>query len=181
MFAVGDYVVHGTMGVCRVQDVSPLQFGQEGLYYTLQILYDRQNNRVYTPVAAVESGKVMLRSLIPPAEAERLLSSPQKPLEWVPDQRQRNEIYTRVLESGQTVEWVRLITCLYRMQKKKILENRTLSRQDRELLNLAEKLFYGEAAAALHSTVEAVKERFMMLLNAGKRARAYGTPSPDRM
>ncbi len=168
MFEVGDYVVHGTMGVCQVQAISPLTFGQAGLYYTLQIVHDQKKNLVYTPVAAAESGKVMLRSMIAPAEAERLLSSPPEPLEWVADLRKRNELFTQVLATGQAADWVRLMACLYRKQREKMLEQRALPRQDRELLNLAEKLFYGEAATVLHSTIETVKERFMNFLNVGK-------------
>ena len=171
MFEVGKYVVYGTTGVCRIQEVSPLNFGQGGLYYTLHVVQEPKNNLIYAPVASVETGKVLLRDMISPQEAEALLSElPSEPLDWIPDLRKRNESYTHLLSSGKAVDWVRLMVCLYQKQKEKLAEQRTLPRRDRELLNLAEKLFYGEVSAVLKQDIEDVKQKFLALLgSSGKK------------
>ena len=166
MFEVGKYVVYGMTGVCKICEISPLNFGQEGIYYTLHRVQDMQNDLIYAPVASVESGKVMLRDMISREEAETLLSEPStEPLEWIPDLRKRNERYTQLLASGESSNWKRLIICLHQKQKEKQREQRTLPRRDQELLHLAENLFFDELSAVLHQTEEEVKQQFMGLLD----------------
>ena len=51
-FQVGQYVVYGSVGVCKVEAIGPLSFldGEVKEYYTLRPLYTSGNDSVYTPV-----------------------------------------------------------------------------------------------------------------------------------
>ena len=166
MFEVGNYVIYGTTGVCQICEIAPLPFGQEGLYYTLRIVHDSQNNFIYAPITSVATGKVFLRDMISPAQAENFLQSlPSEPLPWIPDLRKRNENYTLLAASGDPCNWARLLVCLYTKQKEKQEEQRTLPRRDHELLALSEKLLYGELATVLDRSMEDIKQQFLRLLD----------------
>ena len=165
MFKAGKYVVYGNVGVCQIRQVSPLKFGQKGLYYTLHVVHDPRDNVIYTPVSSVETGKVMIREMISREEAQKLLSHlPAEPLEWIPDLRKRNDAYSQLVSSGKTSEWARVIACLFQKQKEKMEEQRSLPRRDRELLNLAEKLFYNETAVVLGEEPGSIQKKFLALL-----------------
>ncbi|MDE6951262.1 MAG: CarD family transcriptional regulator, partial [Lachnospiraceae bacterium] len=50
MFKVGEYVVYGNTGVCRVEGIGPLPIGSSDKdYYTLVPVYGR-NSRIYAVV-----------------------------------------------------------------------------------------------------------------------------------
>jgi len=165
MFETGDLVIYGSSGVCEICRIAPLSFGQEGLYYILRILNDKRDNFIYSPVTAAESGKVVLRKLISREDALRLLSqSPEQRLEWIPDLRRRNEEFTRILSSGLPENWLLLLRCLHEKQQEKKAEQRSLPHRDRELLNLTEKLFFGELSAVLGESTEEIKKHFPFLL-----------------
>ena len=72
MFKVGEYVVYGMNGVCRVEEVGPMSLSgvdNDRLYYTLLPLYTK-GSRVYTPV---DNEKVVMRRVITKAEACALI------------------------------------------------------------------------------------------------------------
>ena len=66
MYQVGDLIVYGGTGVCRVMEVGPQTGGR--LYYTLEPVYG--SCRIFTPV---ENSKVLMRPIVTRQEAERLI------------------------------------------------------------------------------------------------------------
>ena len=70
MYKIGDLVMYGATGVCRVEAVSEEKFSLEELqmYYVLQPLY--QNGRIYAPV---ENSKVYMRHIISEDDANELI------------------------------------------------------------------------------------------------------------
>ena len=52
MYLVGEYIVYGTSGVCKVEAVGPMQMSgvnKDKLYYTLAPLYSK-GSKFFTPV-----------------------------------------------------------------------------------------------------------------------------------
>ena len=66
MYQVGDLIVYGGTGVCRVMEVGPQTGGR--LYYTLEPVYG--SCRIFTPA---ENPKVLMRPIVTRQEAERLI------------------------------------------------------------------------------------------------------------
>ena len=69
MFAVGDLVVYGGEGVCRVEKIGPSELrgaDKEKLYYTLLPLY--RTGQVLTPVDT----RVLMRPILTEQEALEL-------------------------------------------------------------------------------------------------------------
>ena len=72
MFKIGDYVIHGSNGACRVDRIGPLSGVSttgEKEYYTLTTCYS--NSTIYSPV---DSTKVLLRPIMTRPEAEKLIA-----------------------------------------------------------------------------------------------------------
>ena len=63
MFEIGDLIVYGTNGVCRVDGMSrsPYDAGDDREYYVLKPLYDQANSVIYTPVT---NENVVMRPLL---------------------------------------------------------------------------------------------------------------------
>ena len=71
MYKVGDLILYGSTGVCRVDDIThdvPGREGQDQLYYVLTPLY--QDFTIYVPT---DTTKVFMRPIISRDEAEELI------------------------------------------------------------------------------------------------------------
>jgi len=72
MYEIGELVLYGSTGVCRVSEIKTQDFpstGERRLYYVLKPLY--QSCVISVPV---DSDKVFIRPIISKDEAERLIS-----------------------------------------------------------------------------------------------------------
>ena len=70
MFSIGEYVVYGVEGVCRVEEAGKLKVAgldKNRAYYRLRPYY--HDGTIYTPV----DGKAVMRPVLTREELERLL------------------------------------------------------------------------------------------------------------
>ena len=101
MFEKGEYVVYGSKGVCRIQEISHVDIpgvDQKRLYY---IMHPVQNSgqTLYLPT---DSTKAVIRRVMTKEEANRLIHDiPSiKKLE-VPNEKQREASYKQALQGMQ--------------------------------------------------------------------------------
>ena len=72
MYQVGELVLYGSTGVCRIEEIREQDFpstGEKRLYYSLRPLYE--DCMISAPV---DSDKVFIRPIISKEEAERLIA-----------------------------------------------------------------------------------------------------------
>ena len=85
MFEVGEFVVYGSKGVCRIVDISHIDISgadKDRLYYVLSPIGDK-NAKIYAPT---DNLKITMRKVISKEEADKLiLELPEIELLWVPD------------------------------------------------------------------------------------------------
>ena len=97
MFEKGEYVVYGSKGVCRIQDISHVDIpgvDQQRLYY---IMHPVQNSEqtVYLPT---DSTKAVIRRVMTKEEANRLIHEiPSIVNLEVPNEKQREASYKQAL------------------------------------------------------------------------------------
>ena len=101
MFAVGEYVVYGTQGVCSIERICREDFSGEMKDYYVLAPADDPKMQIYVPMDAPALTEKM-RALL---SAEELMSTlrmgmQEGVLEWVNDQRGRTEQYRRILQEG---------------------------------------------------------------------------------
>ncbi len=149
MYSIGDLIIYGGEGVCRVEAVGPLALSDmksDKLYYTLQPLY--RTGTVFAPV----EGKVFMRPVISKEEAEGLVRS-------IPDIREEHlegrnlrmagEHYQKLLESHDCADLVQLIKTIYVKQQTAQAAGRKGGQVDERYRKRAEDTLYGELAVAL--------------------------------
>ncbi|MBR1660625.1 MAG: hypothetical protein IJ705_09935 [Oscillospiraceae bacterium] len=149
MYAVGDLILYGRTGVCRVEEIDePAPRGEEAArrFYRLRPLY--QNCSIRVPV----EGKVFSRPIVSRGEAESLIRRMPE-LEAEPyynrNLNQLREYYRKSLESCRCEDLAMLTKSLYRKKREAEASRRKFGTVDERYMKEAEDLLYGELAAAL--------------------------------
>ena len=149
MYQTGELVVYGTTGVCRVEGFgSPDPMDRSGKqYYLLKPLY--QDGIIYTPV---EGGKVPMRPVMSAEEARALAAEVPR---IQPEEHRARTIqlltqhYQTILQSGSNRELLELTMSIYAKRCQAEQHNRRLGLVDERYGRHAERLLFGELAAAL--------------------------------
>ncbi len=149
MFQKDDIVLYGTHSVCRIQEVSELNFnGKPAVYYILKPVY-REESTIFVPVDnSALSGK--MHAVLSPAEANRLLDLlPNEPSCWLEGSERRKEHYKRALADCDRLELLKIVRDLHRQQKRLVSRGRKLYAADESTLREAERLLCDEFAYVL--------------------------------
>ncbi len=149
MFKVGEYIIYGMNGVCRVEDIGPMKLTgieNDKDYYTLLPLYTK-GSMVYTPV---DNQKVVMRPIISKQEACRLIDEIKKtkPLD-VTDDKRRELAYKEALKSCDCRELIRIINTALKRKKERLAQGKKMSACDERYLKQAQDSLYGEFAISL--------------------------------
>ena len=157
MFQKGDYIVYGSSGVCKVEEIGPMDLtgSTKGkLYYTLSPVYSNKS-RIYTPV---DNAKIVMRSVLSKEEAMVLIEKiPEIEPLWVNDEKKREELYQQRIKTCSFVEWIKIIKTLYLRRKSRMDNGKKLASVDERYLKIAEDSLYGELAIALGMEREEVE------------------------
>ena len=156
MFEVGDYVVHGNNGVCKVEAVKMMDGvgGQKRMYYTLVPIYT-SGSKLFVPT---DSKKVVTRSVMTRKEAEKLLEEwDEIETLWVENDKKREEVYKEALRSCDSRQWVRLIKTSYQRNQDRI----EATTSDERYLHMAEDNLFGELAIPFEMTKGEAEDYFM--------------------
>ena len=148
MYCIGDLILYGRTGVCRVEDISAETTGGETRqYYSLRPLY--QNCCIRTPV---KGGKVFSRPIISPAEADSLIRRiPELKAEPYHNLNlnQLRDHYRAWLEQFDCESLICMTKSLYLKKQEAAAQRRKFGAVDERFMREAEDLLYGEFAAAL--------------------------------
>lgn len=156
MFNVNDYVFYGTVGVCRIESISELDFGEKGkLYYVIKPL-DSKSGTIYS---LVDSDKVRMRNIISKEKASELLDTIDNIEAVVLSDRKLQAVeYKDIEKSANYEKWMGMLKGAYAKRQKKISEGKKLLTSEEQMLKDAESLLLQEFALALSVSAEEVKE-----------------------
>lgn len=158
MFEVGDYIIYGNNGVCRVDAIGPMNMAgvsKERPYYTLIPIYEK-NSRLFTPV---DNEKVIMRSVISKEEAYILLEEIKNiDYLWIQDEKRREESYKEAFRKCDCRELVKIIKTIYIHKEERKAEGKKLPASDDRYFQIAEESLYGELAISFDMDREKVKE-----------------------
>ena len=158
MFEVGDYVVYGIYGVCKVEEIGAVDIvgiPKDRMYYTLVPIYAK-GSKVFSPT---DNKKVVMRPIISRKEAESIIDN-IKEVEalWINDEKKREDIYKQALRKCDCVEWIRIIKTLYARKQSRIAEGKKMTFSDEKYLHTAQEHLYGELAIVLGMQKENVEK-----------------------
>ncbi|MBR0085354.1 MAG: CarD family transcriptional regulator [Lachnospiraceae bacterium] len=149
MFSVGDHIIYGSSGVCRVEAIGPVNIsGVSGnrLYYTLKPVFSKSST-VFTPV---DNDKVVMRPLISKKQAKELVKRLRDvDVLWISNDKKREEIYKESMRKCDIEEWARMIKTLYLRQQQRLAEGKQATASDERYYKMAQDNLYGELSVVL--------------------------------
>lgn len=158
MYEVGDYIIHGTNGVCKVDAVGKIDssiMDNKRIYYTL-VPYYTKSGKIYVPT---DSDKVTLRKILTKEEALDFIGR-IKDVEvlWITDEKTRELEYKEAFKKHDCTEYVRIIKTIYLRRQERIAEKKKLTATDERYFRMAEDALYGELGVSLSMDKEEVRE-----------------------
>lgn len=149
MYNVGDAVMYGAYGICRISALEKRNFtGEDKEYYILKHI-GPDKNTFYVP-ADSEEVLSSIRCVCTKAEADALIAHMNcEGLIWIENDSKRKEEYKRIIRDGDKKEMIRLIKTLYLRRKELSIEKKKLRSFDEQYLSIAENMLFEEFAYAL--------------------------------
>lgn len=148
-FKIGDLIVYGETGVCKVIDIVEKDFLDKlQNCYKLQPVY--QSCVIFTPA---DNESVFMRPILTQQEAADMINTiaNTSPEEYTaPSPRALSEVYDKIIKSHDPFNLLKLIRSIYYKKQKMIEAKRKLSAIDERYLKRAEDLLYGELAISLN-------------------------------
>lgn len=150
MFKVGDYIIYGSNGVCKVEEVGTLEVSgvpKDKIYYTLNPVYSK-GSKIFTPI---DNDKVVMRPIITESEAKEIIDGIKEIEELLIDETSKREnVYKESMKKCDCLEWIRIIKTLYTRKRIRLSEGKKVATGDEKYLRQAEDYLYGELAISLH-------------------------------
>ena len=160
MFEKGAFVIHGSNGVCRVDDIGPLVGMGSGdkEYYTLTPIYTN-GGKIFCPV---DNLRIVLRPVLTRSEAESLLAKVGD-LEELPivDEKKREEAYKQAFYSGECKNLVRMLRAIHIRGEQRSAQGKRATASDERYMHMAEDCLFGELAISFGITREEAKDIFV--------------------
>ena len=166
MFQKGELIVYGSTGVCRVEEIGPLN-GMGGVkekreYYTLSPVFS--TGVIYIPADTSVFMRPVLTKEQVDALIDRIPSLEDDNIE-LSSIRQLSEHYHAAFESHQCEDLLKLIHALYQKGQNSMKQGRRVGLTEMKYRKHAEELLHGEFSVALGIPYEEVSDYISQRLN----------------
>ena len=149
MFQIGDFVVYGIHGVCRIVETEERTVDYKQVSYFVLEPAEQSGARYLIPMhnhAAL--GK--LRPVLSREELNDLLRSEAVHVqEWIPDENRRKQTYRELIGSGDRAALIRMVGALHRHRAVQAAAGRKFHLCDENFLRDAEKILNAEFSMVL--------------------------------
>lgn len=146
MYHVGEYVIKASQGVCRIEDILPLNlpYGKKDRLYYLLIPREDAKAKIYVPVDSEHSD---LRKAMDEKEAWDIIEKlPDMQEDWIANDKQREQRYKEVIKGGRPEELACMIKNLYQHKKKRNALGKRNGTVDEHLFQVATDHLFSEMA-----------------------------------
>ncbi len=150
MYSVGDIIIYGSEGVCKVDKIDKMNIrglNNDKLYYYLTPLY--RNGTIYAPI----DSPVRMRNVISKKDALALIKRiPEIPAETFSNINVRllSEHYQEIIKSYECEDLVRVIKSIEAKRNILFEKGKKLGTVEERFLNKAEDMLWGELAVSLN-------------------------------
>lgn len=149
MFCIGEYIVYGTNGICRVESIGPSPYDKTDsrTFYLLIPVKNPMSSTIYTPV---DNDRVPMRRLMTEGEITALIAAmPEiEPLS-VPVEKQRRELYRATIGTLKPEAYVQVIKTVHQRRETLAAARKHFPVTDLECERLAKHMLYSECAHVL--------------------------------
>lgn len=156
-FSVGEYVMYGTSGVCRVSGTEMRNFdGQSEKEYLRLEPLSTGTSKYYILSDNAES---KIRKLLSRDEINALIDEmPQTEEIWYNDNSERKAAFNSIIKSDDYRQIISMVKSLHSHKLKKTSGGKKLSASDENFMKRAENLMYQEFAAVLGINQEEIQD-----------------------
>lgn len=149
MYEIGDQVVYGIHGVCRVADMEKQIVNKKTVNYLVLEPVGQEGSRYLVPTSS-EAAMSKLRPMLTPQQMEALLQSAEvRQDNWIREENQRKQIYRELISSGNRAELMQMVHTLYVHKKTQYAAGKKVHLADDNFLRDAEKLLASEIAVVM--------------------------------
>lgn len=155
-FNQGDFVIYKNNGVCRIEQITEIQFGTAPAreYYILRP--QGSDGTIYVPTEGGENAP-KLKKIPSKEEIDALIrAAEQSPLEWIDNSKVRIATFDRLLSSGDRASILWLLKVLSAKRDEEATKNKRLCSNEERILSSAEKIITEEFSFALGLSKEDV-------------------------
>ena len=150
MYQIGDFVVYGVQGVCRVLGQEKQLVNRKRVEYLVLEPLSRGESKFYLPLQN-QTAMEKLQPLLSKEELELLLKSEQiRGNCWIQVESLRKQHYRELLAGGDRAGLLRMLYNLYRYRAQLEESGKKFHQCDDNFLRDAEKLLAGEIAVVMH-------------------------------
>lgn len=165
MFDIGDYIVYGHNGICRVLDITHPDISgvdTDRLYYVL-MPEKTKGSRLFCPA---DDDNISIRRVINEQEAKEIISASKgvEPL-VIENDRMRDVSYKNAMKSSDLMQWIKVIKTLLIRKRERESLGKKITATDERYLKLAQEGLYSELALATGLGKEKIQE--IILSNCG--------------
>lgn len=147
MFNVGEFVIYGSNGVCRVNEITVMGSGVDAKDYYCLVPINDNDGRIFTPVT---NTKVIMRPILTEDEAMELIDRiPDIEQLWISDEKQREANYKQAIHTCDCRELIRIIKTMYSRKQERLAKGMKSTVVDDRYLKEAEENLYSELSIAI--------------------------------
>ena len=149
MFEIGEHIVYGINGICRVAGIGPSPYDKNDTrtFYLLIPVNNPMSSSIYTPV---NNERVPMRRLMTREEIEELIAEmPDIETLTVPVEKQRRDIYRATIGELNPQGYVKVIKTVRRRRAELTAARKHFPMTDLEYGRLAKHLLCSECAHVL--------------------------------
>ena len=154
MFQLGEHIVYGTNGICRVAEIGPSPYDKSDTrtFYLLIPIHNPMSSTIYTPV---DNDRVPMRRLMTREEIDALIAAmPEIETLTVPVEKQRREIYRAEIGALDPHGYVKVIKTVHKRRAELTAAHKHFPVTDLEYGRLAKHLLCSECAHVLGMSEE---------------------------
>ena len=155
MFKINDYVIYGSNGVCKVEDIEKISMRDKELEY--YILSSMNNPRMTIKIPV--NNNMFIRELISKSDVVSLIAyaSKNETME-IEDYRKKNQEYKSIIKSGNLTEIIKVINSIKLEKNEKASLGKKINKTEEDILISAKKQLYQEMAIVLGININEVDE-----------------------
>lgn len=157
MFQVGDVVVAGNNGICRIEKETWEKWSGENRCYYLLIPNDASGSKIYIPV---ESADCRLRKVMTKEEALDFIESIGSiPPMYIENERLCEKEYKEALYQGSQQDRIAMLKTLYQRINIRLSSGKKSTAVDDRYCKLAENMLCSELSFALNEDISTVVKK----------------------
>ncbi len=148
MFSIGDTVLYGNDGVCRISEITEKSFGSStSLYYILVPVFNNRST-VFVPKDN-ERLVSRMQAILPVDEIKGLIEACDEGIAWIDADSERAEYFKSLISGGEFPKILNMARCILKHRDEIMSNGKKLHKSDENILKDAVRIVYEELAMSV--------------------------------